>query len=257
MTFHQKICAYSGCQKPFMAKYPRQACCSRSCALRHKQPHTPEAIKAYMLANVDMPALPDACWLWKGHIVKKSGYGLACFQGKHPLAHRASYEIFVGPIPDGLHILHALHCPHRHCINPRHLYAGTNAQNIADKIALDRTPHGSSHCHARLTESDVLQILKLYHAAGSQHNRYTLSKLFGVSDGTIRPILQRKTWKHVAPGQYPYDPSRGKHLKENDVRTLRQLHQDGWSIPELSDRYHITTRQVENIVHRVSWPHIA
>ena len=253
---HSKVCAYIHCQKTFTTKESKQACCSRSCALRHKQPHTPEAIKAYMLANVDVPSDPDACWLWKGHIVKKSGYGQACFEGKHPQAHRASYEIFVGPIPDGLHILHALHCPHRHCINPRHLYAGTNVQNMADKAALHRAPYGSSHCHAKLTELDVLRILELYHAPGSQHTPYTLSKLFSVSDGTIKPIIKRQTWKHVAPGQYPYDPSRGKHLTEDQVRTLRRLHEDGWPINKLAETYHMTPTQVRNIVRRISWPNI-
>jgi hypothetical protein len=256
LTLHLKVCAYVHCQKPFETKDKNQLCCSRPCALRHKQPHTPEGIKMYLLKHVDIPENPDACWLWKGPIQKKSGYGLACFMHIHPLAHRTSYEIFVAPIPESLHVLHVRHCPHRRCINPRHLYAGTNAQNIADKVALGRTPHGSSHCHARLTESDVLQILDLYHATGSKHTRETLGKLFGVSGGTIRPILQRKTWKHVAPGQYPYDPQRGKHLTANNVRTLRRLHEDGWSLKALAETYHITSTQVQNIIRRVSWPNI-
>lgn len=253
---HSKVCAYVHCHKPFETYDKNQQCCSHPCALRHKRPHTPEGIKAYLLANVDIPTNPDACWLWKGHIVKKSGYGQACFLGIHPQAHRASYEYLVGPIPDGLHVLHVRHCPHRHCINPRHLYAGTNAENMLDKVVLGRAPHGSSHCHARLAESDVLKILELYHAPRSTHTRETLAKIFGVSGGTIRPILQRKTWKHVAPGQFPYDPNRGKHLTEDKVRELRCRYENGDSIESLARAYYISGTQVRNIVRRISWAHI-
>ena len=77
---------------------------------------------------------PSGCWEWFGS-VDKDGYGrmrgTAYGVAWSKKAHRASYEEFVGPIPEGLHILH--HCDNPCCINPEHLYAGTPADNGRDK----------------------------------------------------------------------------------------------------------------------------
>ena len=78
--------------------------------------------------------LDDGCWAWTG-AVDRDGYGrirgtengVAWFQ----FAHRASYEFHVGPIPDGMQVLHD--CDYPSCINPGHLYLGTPKENGLDK----------------------------------------------------------------------------------------------------------------------------
>jgi hypothetical protein len=82
--------------------------------------------------------LPSGCIPWIG-CTNKDGYGVISSgrrDGRMLLANRASYELFVGPIPQGLHVLHS--CDNPPCINPVHLFIGTQAINMADKKSKGR-----------------------------------------------------------------------------------------------------------------------
>ena len=86
----------------------------------------------------------DCCWIWTG-AVSSNGYGHIGIDGKMILAHRASYALKNGEIKKGLQVNH--HCDNKLCVNPEHLYAGTQKQNIADCISRGRfnKPKGSAH----------------------------------------------------------------------------------------------------------------
>lgn len=103
-------------------------------------PHADERTSARFAAKIS--PISSGCWLWTGAI-QKHGYGIFSFQGKCRLAHRVAYEIFKGPIPDGLTIDHA--CRIRNCVNPAHLRPMTNAENV-------RIGVGPSAIHAKKTE---------------------------------------------------------------------------------------------------------
>lgn len=77
----------------------------------------------------------SGCWLWRGASVPR-GYGVIYFNGRQTYTHRVSYELHVGPIPDGLFVLHRCDVPA--CVNPDHLFIGSAADNVADMMAKGR-----------------------------------------------------------------------------------------------------------------------
>ncbi len=131
------------------------------------------------------------CWNWNS--IGSNGYGQLTFENKHHQAHRASYLAFVGVIPKGMFVLHRCDVPS--CINPNHLFLGTQSDNIKDMYSKGRFKRkqfrGETSPAAKLKEIDVVAIRK------SDLNTKTLSELFGVTTRSISQIRARETWKHI------------------------------------------------------------
>lgn len=108
---------------------------------------------------IDKSAGPTGCWLWTGRL-NPSGYGCSARISGDYLAHRIIYTLEVGPIPDGLCVLHACDC--RNCVNPAHLWLGTRSDNCRDRNEKGRTI--ASHCYglangkAYITDEQVNEI---------------------------------------------------------------------------------------------------
>lgn len=133
---------------------------------------------------------PD-CWLWQG-AVNTTGYGMASWEGrKNIVAHRLAYKLLRGPIPAGKLALHRCDTPR--CCNPDHLFFGTDADNMADKVAKRRQVHGERMHTAKLTEEDVLEIRRL---KGIERGK-TIAARFGVATSHISNIWTRRLWKHL------------------------------------------------------------
>lgn len=123
------------------------------------------------------------CWEWTGAIVK-CGYGqILHSRGRRVYAHRASWELARGAVPDGLWVLHT--CDNRTCVNPDHLFLGTYLTNIWDKTRKGRSAR-------KLTEPQVLEI------RASTDSRAALAARYGVSVNMIHYVQMRHSWKHVA-----------------------------------------------------------
>jgi len=100
--------------------------------------------------KVAVAADDEGCWEWTAS-TNKLGYGWFGAHRKTHLAHRVSWELNVGPIPEGSHVLHR--CDNPPCIRPGHLFLGTDADNMADMVAKRRHwRHGATHCFSGLHE---------------------------------------------------------------------------------------------------------
>ncbi len=134
----------------------------------------------------------DDCWFWTAACFP-SGYGAIRDEGQARCAHRVSYQIDHGHIPQGLFVLH--HCDERRCVNPKHLYAGTQKQNVQDAWDRDRMPFGEQTVMSKLTEADVVEIRRRRREGESLAS---LSCAFGVGQPTISMVARSKTWKRVS-----------------------------------------------------------
>lgn len=157
-----------------------------------------ESDKARFFAKINkdgptMPNMESECWEWKG-VRNPKGYGIARAAGGARLAHRVAYQIESGPIPEGLHCLHK--CDNSGCVNPAHLWLGTNAQNHADKERKGRghQAFGEAAGKAKLTERNVME-MRVRFSLGETCN--SLAKKFGVLWGTANRAITGSTWKHI------------------------------------------------------------
>lgn len=132
------------------------------------------------------------CWEWTGAFYA-TGYGEITVNGKNEHAQRVSWLINVGEIPDGLHVLHE--CDNRACVNPSHLFLGTNLENIEDKVKKGRQRKGSDVPTSKLND-DLVRKIRQYKADGYSLNQ--LSSMFGIAIGQLSMIVNRKAWKHVS-----------------------------------------------------------
>ena len=146
----------------------------------------------------------SGCWLWTAGI-NAHGYGDFWAHGRTNAAHRIAWELWVGQVPNGLHVLHR--CDVRCCVNPAHLFLGTNADNMADRNAKqrqafgkrngahtkpDRVRHGEAQGAAKLTEAQAIAIRN-----DPRRPRF-ISAQYGVSRQTIHRIKRGTAWSHIA-----------------------------------------------------------
>lgn len=138
----------------------------------------------------------DSCWLWQG-AKSKFGHG-QLMNGAHNqtlhkrsllTAHRVSYELLVGPIPEGLFVLHD--CDQPDCVNPDHLFLGTKAENSKDMVAKGRQARGVDLPQAKLCEEDV-RAIRL-----SAKPQAQIAKDFGIAQSCVSLIRRRLQWAHV------------------------------------------------------------
>lgn len=138
---------------------------------------------------------PEACWLWMASLDRK-GYGGFRFRGKSAIASRVAWILTHGDPPQGAHVLH--HCDVPRCCNPRHLYLGTNKDNVADRERRGRRRTG------------------------------------------------------YVPGE-----ANGSHVLTNeDVREIRELHANGWTLVRLHERFGVSCTRLSLIVRGLAWTHL-
>lgn len=134
------------------------------------------------------------CWEFAGSKVR-GGYGRITIGKRKFLAHRVSYGILVGKIPNGMDVLH--HCDNPSCINPKHLFLGTDKDNVADCIRKGRQRNAyGEKCHfAKLTANQVREIRKIYKKGKIGCTK--IGRIYGMSRSAILLIVKRIKWKHI------------------------------------------------------------
>lgn len=138
------------------------------------------------------------CWPWQGTI-SAGRYGvLGRVGGGNIYAHRLSYELTNGPIPDGLQVMHT--CDNPPCVNPAHLMVGSQRDNVADMCAKGRGRYrahrGEQNGRAVLNATAAREI-RDYHATGDW-TIADLARLYSVGETTIRSIVQGRRWRVVS-----------------------------------------------------------
>lgn len=153
-------------------------------------------------AKVHIPADPDSCWVWSGYC-SRAGYGTLRDGSRTDKTrrllkpHRVSWVLHNGPIPDGLLVCH--HCDNPPCVNPQHLFLGTDKANIQDASRKGRLVgriSGEHNGRARLTARDIYAIRHSYKEGHISQG--ALGAIYGVSGAHIDRILHRQAWAHLA-----------------------------------------------------------
>lgn len=152
--------------------------------------------KEDFLKYVKLPENLHDCWEWIGH-ANDRGYGYFKFNNKECRAHRFSFELFIGEIPEGLCVCHS--CDNRKCVNPTHLYLGTVQDNVDDRNNKDRQAKGENHGKHKLTKQDIIQI---YGFIEDGYSNSSIANIFDVSVRAIRSVRCGETWSWVKQEMY-------------------------------------------------------
>ena len=158
------------------------------------------------MERMSTPEPNTGCVIWTGAVNRK-GYGVFTVDGGWVAAHRAAWILENGAIPTGLHVLHRCDVPG--CVNTAHLFLGTAADNVADKVAKgrqargdrsgartspDSRPRGERHPMAKLTVEQVRQIRKALELGATKRG---LARTYGVNARTIDLISKGTNWRGV------------------------------------------------------------
>lgn len=182
--------------------------------------------------NGSIPEPNSGCWIWLGAVYRSGRaheYGVFSLNNRRKSVHRAAFEAVNGPVANGQVVRHR--CDNSLCVNPDHLVAGTQAENVRDMFARGRSHHqfdpsinvqaalnanetmarfpqlrargdnhgkkgngdkGEKNSQAKLTDADVIAI-----RSASGISQRELARMFGVHQGVIWRILKNKRWAHL------------------------------------------------------------
>lgn len=155
---------------------------------------TPENRLAHFLSKVDIPDDREGCWKWQD-CPTSGGYAQYRVGNRKIRVHRYSYQIFKGPILAGLLVCHT--CDNPMCVNPRHLFLGSEKDNTQDMIRKGRKViiTGENHHWAKLTNQEVVRIIELRNQGLAQQD---IANAVGVSRPRVSQILTDPRY-----GNYP------------------------------------------------------
>lgn len=137
-----------------------------------------------------------SCWLWTAGVRGNSHkYGSVWFRGRNWSAHRVSWVLHFGEIPNGMLVLHKCDVPL--CVNPAHLFTGTNQDNTQDCIRKGRRGKVCGEFNGRAVFTNrAVQLMKLVKRSG-RFNYAQIGEMFGVTRQGARAAITGKNWRHL------------------------------------------------------------
>lgn len=147
-----------------------------------------DAVKNFPVRFFSKVLKTDSCWIWQSS-TNHAGYGRMNYKGIIEKAHRLSYLIHFGEIPNGAHVLHK--CDNRLCVNPEHLFLGNQQINMQDKFDKGRSQFGADAPRAKINEAQAIAILldnRPYSKIATEYNLTT---------SAVSAIKCHRTWKHL------------------------------------------------------------
>lgn len=182
------------------------------------------------------------CWICTSHALSKDGYPQLHAKNKSGNMSRILYESIYGELPKEMYVCHR--CDNRSCINPDHLFVGTQQDNMDDMCAKGRGQSGERKPAAKLREEQVAEILSCSDSAAKIASRY------GVSSSTVLDIKRRKTWAFIVPSSEISPPKKTKKIDADIARSIRTDHR---SNNEIAQEYGIRAAQVRRIKNGTRW----
>jgi len=140
----------------------------------------------------------DGCWVWFGRRVRN--YGFFYIKGRNLRAHRVSWVIHFGQIPDGMYVCH--HCDNPPCVNPKHLFLGTQSDNIRDAVKKKRivSPWANGKARGELSPRSKLkdaQVHEMRRLISKGVPYRTIGRQFNVSATTVLRVKKGACWSHI------------------------------------------------------------
>lgn len=193
----------------------------------------------------------ESCWIWIG-TQARLGYG----RFLRSYAHRFSYELHFGKIPDDKVVCHK--CDNPSCIRPDHLFLGTMKENTQDMLRKRRHQHGEKHAHHILTEKQAIEIKKKWSEGAFGAD---LAKEYGVHIATISDLINGRTWTHlpIMPLLIPRPVPRKKmSLTEEQVKQIRKIYvEEKTSYSKLAKKYDVSKSVIRDVIIRNTWKNLS
>jgi len=202
----------------------------------------------------------NECWNWLAS-KNKEGYGQFSLDGKMIRAHRISYEIYKDKIPENMCVCH--HCDNPSCVNPDHLFIGTDLDNNRDMMMKGRAnkSSGESNGQSKLTWRNVKEIRRLNKS--NKLSQEEIAKKFGISRPAVQKIVYNLVWfdsSYIYTPKFPklYGENNGRaKLKEKDVIKIRKLYKTGkYFQKDLAEMYGVSINSISHAVNYKSWKNI-
>lgn len=177
-----------------VADYKMKKYCCKRCFFDNnsgKNNYAYKSTKDRILGNIKVNK--NGCWIWSGSFRSKGKhgwYGGLKIGGRSVLAHRASYMTFNGDIPKGFLVCHK--CDNTKCVNPEHLFLGTQSDNMKDMMCKNRGTSGEKAFHGKLKENQVIEIRNKRGVF-----RKEIARQYNVSITTVTNIINRRAWAHI------------------------------------------------------------